>query len=159
MHIRLSVLSLLVTLVSGVSPPRADLLYVSRVNDTITRIDTTTGIETVFANTYLRKPHEMAFDASDNLYVANTGDGTISRFSPGGVGSVFVDHGAVLGPHTYLGEPSGLAFDNAGNLFVSEEKIDRFTPGGVGPVLAHVGGYSLVRDSSGNFYTANFERL
>ena len=55
-------------------PARADLIYVAREDNTITRIDTVTGAESVFASTYLSNPHGMAFDAAGNLFVANSGD-------------------------------------------------------------------------------------
>ncbi len=45
------------------------------------------------------------------LYVANLGNNTIEKFTPGGVGSVFAT--------TTLPDPYGLAFDSAGNLYVS----------------------------------------
>src|SRR5208282_3761301 len=56
-------------------------------------------------------PYGLAFDSSGNLYVANRGNGTIEKFSPGGV-----DLGAFA---TGLNGPSGPAFDSSGNLYVA----------------------------------------
>ena len=62
------------------------------------------GVGSVFASTGLSTPTGLAFDASDNLYVANFGNSTIAKFTPGGVGSVFANTGLL--------NPVNLAFDN-----------------------------------------------
>ena len=46
-----------------------------------------------------------------NLYVANFGNNTIEKFTPGGSGSVFASSG--------LSNPVGLAFDSAGILYAA----------------------------------------
>ena len=69
-----------------------------------------------------------------NLYVANNGNNTIEKFTPGGVGSVFASTG--------LSGPGGLAFDRSGNLYAvnfNSNTIEEFTPGGVGSVFASTG--------------------
>ena len=110
------------------------------------------GIGSVFANTGLGGTQGLAFDSADNLYAANSGNGTIVRFTPGGVGSVFA---------TGLVSPQGLAFDSAGNLYVADKitsTIERFTPGGVGSVYAFTGlsqPVGLAFDSAGELYAAN----
>ena len=71
---------------------------------------------------------------ADILYVANSGDNTIEKFTPGGVGSVFANSG--------LNVPLGLAFDTAGNLYAANvfgNTIQKFTPGGGGSVFANAG--------------------
>lgn len=123
----------------GASPARADFLYASRNDDTVTRIDTRTGDETTFAGTGLNQPRGLAFDSAGNLYAANNNGNTIERFTPGGVGSVFASTG--------LSSPFGLAFDAAGNLYAAnngDNTIARFTPGGVGsPFESGTGGEAL----------------
>src|SRR5258708_38942910 len=59
----------------------------------------------------MNSPVGLAFDASGNLYVSNSGDYSIRKVTPGGVGSTFVSSG--------LNSPDGLAFDIAGNLYVA----------------------------------------
>jgi DNA-binding beta-propeller fold protein YncE len=129
---------------------RADFLYVSRDDNTITRIDTTTKAETIFATTGLDRPTGLAFDATGNLYAANYDSGTIERFTPGGVGTTFA---------TGLNGPEGLAIDGAGNVYAtSGNTIERFTPGGVASVFASTGlnqPQGLAFDAAGNLYAAN----
>src|SRR5439155_871834 len=82
-----------------------------------------TGAASVFATNGLNLPRGLAFDAAGNLYVANYGDNTIEKFTPGGVGSVFASTG--------LSSPIGLAFDAAGNLYAAnsgDNTIEKFTP-------------------------------
>ena len=102
----------------------------------------------------MNQPYGLAFDSAGNLYVANNGNSTIQKFTPGGIGSLFANTG--------LNRPVGLAFDSAGNLYVSnsgDDTIEKFTPGGVGSVFANTGlnqPYGLAFDSAGNLYVANF---
>jgi len=137
----------------GASPARADFLYASRNDDTVTRIDTRTGDETTFAGTGLNQPRGLAFDSAGNLYAANNNGNTIERFTPGGVGSVFASTG--------LSSPFGLAFDAAGNLYAANaanNTIERFTPGGVGSLFANTelrSPFGLAFDAAGNLYAAN----
>lgn len=94
--LRLYASSLVALIACGSVPARADQLYVgSEVFgfSTIEQIDTTTGVESTFVgldHTFrLSSPTGLAFDGAGNLYVANYAIGTIERFTPGGVGSVF----------------------------------------------------------------------
>jgi DNA-binding beta-propeller fold protein YncE len=59
----------------------------------------------------LNVPEGLAFDRAGNLYVANGGNGTIEKFTPAGIRSVFASSG--------LNAPHGLAFDREGNLYVA----------------------------------------
>jgi hypothetical protein len=102
----------------------------------------------------------LAFDSAGNLYVGNDGiytgglNGTIVRFTPGGVGSVFA---------TGLSDPGGLAFDSQGNLYVANtdyrvNTIEKFTSAGVGTLFASTGlnnPVGLAFDSAGNLYAAS----
>ena len=87
------------------------------------------------------------------LYVANYGNNTIEKFTPGGVSSVFASSG--------LSNPYGIAFDSAGNLYASNYSnatIEKFTPGGVGSVFASTGlngPTGLAFDSAGILYVGN----
>src|SRR5262249_20354555 len=66
---------------------------------------------TLYANG-LNVPNGLAFDTQGNLYVANYGNGTVSKVDP-----------ADDPPSTFvsgLSGPVGLAFDGKGNLYVSD---------------------------------------
>jgi hypothetical protein len=80
-------------------------------------------------------PVGLAFDSTDNLFVATEGDpgnDTILVFTPDGMESTFA---------TGLTNPRGLAFDSFGNLFVAESNpapggdILKFAPGGGAPTV------------------------
>src|SRR5438128_4681098 len=59
-------------------------------------------------------PKGLAFDDKGNLFVADSGTGTILKFTPEGTRSTFASG---------LNAPIGLAFDVAGNLFVADKEI------------------------------------
>ena len=102
---------------------------------------------------YLSGP--LAFDRAGNLYVANTGFGTIEKVTPNGVRSDFAS--------TTANRLLGLAFDSAGNLYVAAADhsfytIEKFTADGVHSVFANTGlnfPYGLAFDSAGNLFVAN----
>ena len=58
----------------------------------------------------VQHPDGLAFDAAGNLYVANSGNDTVSEVTPAGVVSTFASG---------FNFPDGLAFDAAGNLYVA----------------------------------------
>ena len=99
----------------------------------------------------LSNPEGLAFDASGNLYVANSYGNTIDKITPGGVVSVFASTG--------LNYPECLAFDRPGNLYVTNYRnntIERFTPGGVGSVFASLNApFGLAFDASGNLFVSS----
>ena len=71
--------------------PAVDMLYVTLNNNTIVTYDTSSGNAatitaslTTFANSNLSSPKGLAFDTSGNLYVANSGNVTISKFDTSG---------------------------------------------------------------------------
>src|SRR5262249_45302605 len=74
----------------------------------------------------------LAFDATGNLYVANSSDGTIHKFGKTGLDlGIFASAG--------LQSPRGIAFDNNGNLFVAnstflnaamDQNVHEFGPNG-----------------------------
>ena len=59
----------------------------------------------------LASPQGLAFDADDQLFVAESGAGRVSRISEGGRLIPFAETG---------GRPMGIAFDDSGDLFVAE---------------------------------------
>ncbi|MCW3086712.1 MAG: Non-specific serine/threonine protein kinase, partial [Sediminibacterium sp.] len=72
------------------------------------------GIVSTFA-TGLSSPYGLAFDASGNLFVAESSTTrTIIKLAPDGTKSTYV---------TLTNNPQYLAFDNAGNLYVSNGSV------------------------------------
>lgn len=159
-----SVACLMVTVFLGVcfntSAARGDTIYVSTFNlDEVYEINSS-GTESLFAtaSSGLSDPHGLAIDSQGNLYVANTGNGTIEKFNSNGQGSVFANLGSA--------EPLDLAFDNQGNLFATVANgvnglfdIDRFDSSGNMSVFASTnsqfGFAGLALDSHDNLYTGN----
>jgi hypothetical protein len=105
----------------------------------------------------LDDPHDMAFDASGSLYVANFYADTVSVFAPGATTPA-----ATLGG---LDGPVALAFDASGNLYVANNGSDgcgttvsKFAPGATTPTATLSGvddPVALACDQSGNLYVAN----
>ena len=62
-------------------------------------------------------PDALAFDASGNLFVANSGNDTVSEFAPGSTTPTATLSG--------LNRPIALAFDASGNLFVANDSAAR----------------------------------
>ena len=100
-------------------------------------------------------PSALAFDANGNLYVANAGNYTIEKFSPGGTGSVFAT------ASSGIDNPEGLAFYD-GYLYVAnygDNTIEKFNSLGQGSVFTSTNllffPYGLAFDSNGNLYVAN----
>jgi sugar lactone lactonase YvrE len=136
-------------------------LYVANIlADTIVSF-TPAGVGTVFADGTdgLEHPVDLVFDKSGNLYVScafggPTRTGTVLKFSPDGVVSVFADSGFSL--------PWGLAMDRDGNLYVGNFRastIEKFSPTGEDlGVFASAGVHSphgMIFDAAGNLYVAN----
>ncbi len=98
----------------------------------------------------------IAFDPQGNLYVANSQANTITKYSAGNGGSLFVS-----GLANGLNNPTGLAFDSAGNLFVANygnDTIWKFNSSGVGMQFTATGlnkPNGLAFDTAGNLFAAN----
>ena len=84
-----------------------------------------------FVSKGLDNPVGLAFDAPDNLYVANNTNNTISTVTLAGAVSTFVSSPAST--TTPYGQTFGLAFDAAGDLFIASggnNTIFKLTPTG-----------------------------
>jgi sugar lactone lactonase YvrE len=124
---------------------------------TVAKITPSGATTTVFTAPGTDQVSAVAIDGAGNLYVADVVNGEISRVTPGGTVSIFVD--AAQG----LSLPAGLAFDSAGNLYVSNQgtdSISKVTPAGVVSTFVD-GSQGLARprglafDANGNLYVAN----
>ena len=164
MRLRLRLLTaaaaLLFTVAVGSNVRAADLIYVTLSNNTVVRYDATGNDGTaiaasaaVFVNTNLSSPRGLAFDDSGILYVANSGNNTISKYNSAGT---YLSN--ITGN---LSEPRGLAFDSSGNLFAANSTgntISKFNSAGA--YLSNIATNlnnprGLAFDASGNLYAAN----
>lgn len=139
-------------------------MYVTMNNNTIVKYDVSqisataisSSIQT-FSNTKLNLPNGIALDSSGNLYAANGGSNTISKFNSAGIFQSSIGSGILSGPTT------GLVFDTTGNLYLSDyfgSKITKFNS--IGVFQSSFGSSTnlnlpngLAFDSSGNLLTAN----
>jgi sugar lactone lactonase YvrE len=94
-------------------------------------------------------PAALAFDSSDNLFVADWQDNAIYRITPSGEKSIFA---------TGLIMPRALAFDSIGNLFVADGCIYKYTPSGEQSVFATglIQPRALAFDTDGNLFEADY---
>jgi DNA-binding beta-propeller fold protein YncE len=105
----------------------------------------------------LNNPYGEAFDASGNLYVANPGNNTISKVTPAGTVTTFVNSAQGLS------NPVGLAMDQSGNLYIANTNnntVSKVTPAGVVSTFVSstqglAAPYGLAIDQSGNLYVGN----
>ena len=98
----------------------------------------------------------VAFGKDGNLYVAETANNKVEKFSPGGN-----DLGAFAGG---VSLPRGIAFDTAGNLYVANSgnnTIEKFSSNGTDlGVFAGFplnGPYGLAFDAAGNLFVSNLQ--
>ena len=118
----------------------------------VTLSGTPDGTPTVstFASGF-NSPFGLAVDAAGNLYVADTGDGTVDKVTPAGIVSTFVSG---------FDDPIGLAVNAFGDLFVATAglgEVFEVTPAGM--VSPFASGFddpvALAFDPAGNLYVAN----
>ena len=182
---------------SSVAVDSAGNTYVADTDNSTIRKVTPAGVVTTFAGASgdtgsadgtgsqarFFLPSGLAVDASNNVYVADTGNFTIRKITPGGTVSTFAGAAGVRGfadgtgggARFYL--PFALTFDDQGNLFVSDSgnnTIRKITPAGVVTTYASIGivanrgsvdatgsnanfdgPRSVTVDSSGNVYVAD----
>jgi DNA-binding beta-propeller fold protein YncE len=76
-------------------------------------------------------PRGLALDSLGNIFVADTNNGRIEKFSPGGVFIATMGRQGI--GYGEFGEPNGIAIDRAGNIYVSEgsnHRIQKLAPDG-----------------------------
>jgi hypothetical protein len=175
-------------------------LYITDIVDSVVRKVDTNGNITTFAGTgtkgfsgdggpataaELNQPFSVTVDASDNVYIQDTGNDVIRKVDAAGVITTFAGtpgtsgHAGDGGPATSatFNQNQGARFDSAGNLYVpqcgdaSVRKID--TEGNISTVAGNfMGGFSgdggpatsaqlqcpsaVAIDSAGNLYIADY---
>jgi sugar lactone lactonase YvrE len=91
----------------------------------------------------------LAWDAKGNLYVCDTSDGLIRKFSPAGK-SIAVYGKGKLGTFIH-----GLALDRSGTMYVQGQGILKISPAGkVSPFSFEGGGEGIAVDPSGDIWAA-----
>ncbi len=136
--------------------PDGKALYVAdNANDRIVVLDPETLKELgAFAQDEVAEPHDVAFDATGRLLVADTGNSRIAIFAVDGVGGRLVGslEGRIRRPEGVAVHPDGRVFATgaaSGNLVVYRD----------GQVVGEVGGFSsphdVAFDSSGGVWVAD----
>ncbi len=177
---------------TGITVDAAGNIYVADSGNSLIRKITLAGVVTTLAGSGTKgnlngtgvaasfnTPVGLAFDASGNLYVADSGNNLIRMITPAGVVSTVAgdgtkgnNNGAAL--NSNFNKPSGITIDQAGNIFISDSAnnlIRMLTPQGQVITLAGsgvAGGFNnigvlaqfaypvgLTIDASGNLYVAD----
>lgn len=113
------------------------------------------------ATATFKGPHDIAVDASGNLYVADGYNNKIRKITPGGIVSTFAGNripGAVDGTGTQaqFHIPTSIDIDQDGNLYVADggnNKIRKITPSGVVTTIA---GSGKTGSDDGTYMDASF---
>ena len=104
-------------------------------------------------------PAGVAVDIAGNIYVADSGNYTIRKVTPGGVVTTLAGLAGKFGSTDGTGNaarfdgPVGVAVDNAGNIYVADSgnyTIRKVTPAGVVTTLAGLAGKRGSTDGTGN---------
>ncbi len=180
---------------AGVAVDRAGNVYVADWDDHTIRKVTPGGVVTTLAGhagssgsadgtgsaAQFDNPSAVAVDSVANVYVADSGNNTVRKVTPGGVVTTLAGQAGSSGSADGTGSaarfsgPSGVAVDSAGNVYLTDggsSTIRKVTPGGVVTTLAGLAGcrgsadgtgsaarfsgpYGVAVDSSGGVYVAD----
>jgi DNA-binding beta-propeller fold protein YncE len=113
-------------------------------------------------------PSGVAVDSSGNVYVADSGNNTIRKITPGGVVTTLAGRAGVIGFTDGTGSaaafstPWGVAVDGPGNVYVADSDnnaIRKITPAGLVSTFTKAGSVSLPQgvavDAGGYVYVAS----
>lgn len=137
-------------------------LYIADIyNNRIRKVNTAGIISTVVGNgtagysgdggqataAALYQPQGIAFDATGNLYIADSENNRIRRVNTGGIISTIVGNGtgAFSGDggqatNAELNDPTGIAFDVTGNLYLSDSENNRVRKVNAAGIISTVAG-------------------
>ena len=76
-------------------------------------------------------PHGITADSAGNIFISDTNNGRIEKFSP--TGTFITSFGTKGTGYGQFGEPNGIAVDHGGNIYVAEasnHRIQKLTPDG-----------------------------
>ncbi len=111
------------------------------------------------AGTKFKFTRGIAVDSSNNIYVADAGNNTIRKITPGGIVSTLAGTAGAQGSADGTGaaarfnDPYGIAVDGSGNVYVADTfnyTIRKITPDGVVTTLAGLAGSQGSTDATGS---------
>jgi len=156
----------------GVAVDSSGNIYVADTDNHSIRKVTPAGVVTTFAgtagmsggddgtgaNARFESPHGLAVDGSGNVYVADWGNSTIRKITPGGVVSTLAGLAGEWGDANGTGAnarfrgPSSVALDSNENVYVADSfnhTIRKVTQAGVVTTFAGFSGYSGFNNGTG----------
>jgi sugar lactone lactonase YvrE len=154
--VRISFFTVIAIALLTASSTYADNIYVGSAVGSIMKYDSS-GNGSVYASG-LNWPDSLSFDNRGNLYVANPGSMTITKFDTSKNRSTFASW-------TY-GQPVSVACDRNGNLYAAvksssggQDYIMKYDSSGSGYFFASslTGANNLVFDSAGSLYAATYD--